>query len=161
MDWIGCKFKHEASKDCTRQEKCNYNLCQYQHKIGGEIKGKESNKVWKCKELNWNDEPCTFQSAFNIRFQNHMIAYHEIGGKHICDYCVFSITNRKELKKHIEDIHGENFLTCDGNCNDRLYEENSFTCDKCKDFACTICGKADTADNPSLDPKKSYCYGCV
>ena len=111
--------------------------------------------------MNWNDEPCTFESTVKLRFDNHMTAYHEIDGKHICDDCDFSSKDRKELKKHIENIHGQNFLTCDGNCNDRLYDENSFTCAKCSDFACIICGKADTTENPNLDPKKTYCYGCV
>ena len=90
-----------------------------------------------------------------------MTAYHELGWKHFCDECNFGTENRKELKTHIENIHGTKFLTCDGNCNDRLYQENAFTCEVCKDFACKICGLANTTENPSLDPRKTYCYGCI
>ena len=117
----------------------------------------EESKEWKCEELNWSDETCAFKTKVRIRFKNHMTAYYELGWKHFCDDCDFGSEDRKEFK----NIHRTNFLTCDGNCNDRLCTENPFTCKTCKDFACIICGLANATENLLLDPKKSYCYGCV
>ena len=65
------------------------------------------------------------------------------------------------LKEHIENNHSREFLTCDGNCNDRLYDENAFICETCKDYACIICGKTETPYNSLFDQEKTYCYGCV
>ena len=140
---LGCKFKHKVSKECPFQDKCYRKLCQYKHTDMGKDHREEIIKEWKCEELNWSDEPCAFKSTLRIRFKNHMTAYHELGWKHFCDECNFGTENRKELKTHIENIHGTKFLTCDGNCNDRLYEENAFTCDVCKDFARKDCGLAN------------------
>ena len=70
---------------------------------------------------------------------------------------VLSKFGRKELKEHIENNHSREFLSCDWNCNDRLYDENAFTCETCQDYACIICGKAETPDNSLFDQEKTNC----
>ena len=139
-------------------------MCLFRHKRdqGNNSNTREVvNKSWKCEELDWNDDPCVFKTLVKVRYQNHMKAYHEDGSIYYCDDCDLQTDDRKNLKDHVENIHGKTFLTCDGNCNDRLYDENAFTCETCKDYACVRCGKADTAENSALDPEKTYCYGCV
>ena len=111
-----------------------------------------------CIKVDVTKKTCVFKTPVKVRYQNHMKAYHEDGRIYYCDYCHLQTDDRKHLKDHVENIHGKTFLTCDGNCNDRLYDENAFTCETCKDY---VCGKADTAEHSALDPEKTYCYGCV
>ena len=167
---LGCKFKHETSPNCVYLRRCKNTLCQFKHDYIGTNKEENSDKashgeksagLWKCEELNFMDEQCAFYSTVKLRYKNHMKANHDIGNKYSCDDCEFEEENRKELIKHIEIKTNKKYLTCDGNCMDRLYEENSFTCGKCKDYACTTCGKANTNLNKDMDPKIPYCYGCV
>ena len=56
--------------------------------------------------------------------------------------CVMSVTSKKRIE-HIEVYHGTEFTTCSGNCTDRMYKENSFTCGGCETFLCVICSEAE------------------
>ena len=104
---------------------------------------------------------CEFQSCVELRLKNHMLAEHDIGEYFICDDCTFKAKDRSEMMKHIETNHGKDYQMCGGNCTDRMYKENSFTCGKCEAFLCTICSKTDVGENSDLDPTLSYCSACA
>ena len=72
-EFVGCKFKHEVSKNCINQGRCYRKLCQFRHRHEQD-NGVERNKVWKCTQLNWSDEPCAFASTVKVRYDNHTIA---------------------------------------------------------------------------------------
>ena len=66
---FGCKFKYEESDECSFQERCLKRLCQYRHH-----QSEGNQKTWKCKEKNWMDEPCEFESRLELRLKNRKIA---------------------------------------------------------------------------------------
>ena len=87
------------------------------------------------------NENCEFDSHVELSLKNNMLAEHEIGEYFTCDDCTFKAKERSEIMKHIETHHGNEYQMCGGNCTDRLYEENSFTCGTCIAFLCTISQK--------------------
>ena len=104
---------------------------------------------------------CEFESHVELRLKNHMVAEHEIGEYFNCEDCAFIAKERSEIMKHIGTHPGKEYQMCGGNCKDRLYEENSFTCGTCEAFLCTICSKTDIGENSDLDPALSYCSACA
>ena len=104
---------------------------------------------------------CAFESDVEIRLKNHMLAEHEIGEFYHCDDCDVKSKERSVMIRHIETLHGEGYRMCGGNCTDRLYEENSFTCGKCEELLCLICSKTDIGEKSNLDPSLAYCAACA
>jgi hypothetical protein len=68
---FGCKFQHEESKDCRFQRSCKNALCQFRHRDS-----EDEHESWKCKETNWMNAICEFQSCVELRLKNHMLAEH-------------------------------------------------------------------------------------
>ena len=153
---LGCMFKHAESMNCKYRDRCNNRLCQFRHQNSFEVKRK-----WKCDEQNWENESCEFQTEVELRLKNHIFGEHEIGEYFICDDCEFRVKERSSMVKHIEKDHGKVYETCNGNCSDRMYEENSFTCGKCESFLCIICSKTEISETSELDPELSYCSACA
>ena len=139
---FGCKFTHEESDECRFQGRCRNRLCQYRH-----CEGKQ--KTWKCRENNWMDGNCEFESRIELRLKNHMLAEHEIGEHFSCDDCDFVVVNRSEMIKNVETRHGKEYKLCGGNCADRMYRENSFICGKCEAFLCIICSRTEIGKKSS------------
>ena len=154
---FGCKFEHNESEICRFQERCRNALCQFRHNRVAE----ESMESWKCDQTNWMGEKCEFESCVEMRLRNHLLAEHEIGVYFKCDDCDFTEKDRGKLIEHIKNKHGQIYLTCGGNCSDRMYEENSFTCGQCDTFLCIICSRSDISENSALDPGLSYCSACA
>ena len=90
-----------------------------------------------------------------------MLAEHEIGDYFTCDECNFKVEDRGNLKEHIKVKHGTEFTICMGNCTDRMYKENSFTCGKCDTFLCVLCSKTKISESSQLDPELEYCWSCA
>ena len=153
---FGCKFKHEESQSCRFKGRCKNPLCQFRHQ-----EKEENISIWKCEEQNWNDEICMFETKVELRLKNHMLAEHEIGDYFICDECDFKVDDQGKLKEHFKVKHGKEFTVCMGNCTDRMYEENSFTCGKCETFLCALCSKTEISESSQLDPQLEYCWSCA
>ena len=85
--------------------------------------------------------------------KNHRLGEHGIGDTFTCDDCDFyaGAGDRSLLKQHIEKDHRRKYVTCGGNCSDRLYEENSFMCENCESILCKICAQSDNVE---------LCWGC-
>ena len=151
---LGCKFKHSWSEKCKYLSMCNNKLCQYQHDSMRREKENNIGKNYKCEELNFMDEVCKFKTSNELRFANHIKANHDLGENYQCDDCDYATENRKNLMDHIKENHNKEYIMCDGNCRDRLYEENCFNCEKCKEeLLCTVCSRADSLEN--------LCWGCA
>ena len=90
-----------------------------------------------------------------------MLSEHEIGEDFMCDECDFKEEDRGKLVEHIEVYHGTEFTTCSGNCTDRMYKENSFTCGGCETFLCVICSETEISESSLLDPELKYCWSCA
>ena len=104
---------------------------------------------------------CEFESRVELRLNNHMLSEHEIGEQFSCYDCDFGVVERSEMMKHVETSHGKEYQSCGGNCSDRMYEENSFICGKCKTVLCIISSRTEIGEKSSLDPSLSYCSACV
>ena len=140
---FGCKFRHAKSDQCKFGNNCKTRLCQFIHH--------DDPRTWKCKELNWEGQPCKFKTRFEVRFKNHSLGEHGIGEMFNCDHCDFQVGERVTLRKHIEEDHQTKYETCGGNCSDRMFEENTFTCDNCESVLCINCAQADNS---------KLCWGC-
>ena len=140
---FGCKFRHTKSDQCKYQENCKRKLCQYRHQ--------KDPSTWRCTELNWEGELCRFETTFEVRFENHKLGEHGIGENFNCDHCEFKVAERDWLKKHIEEVHKTKYETCQRNCSDRMYKENTFECENCKSVQCMLCSQSD---------KGELCWGC-
>ena len=53
---------------------------------------------------------CDYKSAFDSNLKNHYVKTHtesiQVGGKHKCSECIFSIETKTLLLKHIRKVHG-------------------------------------------------------
>ena len=140
---FGCKFRHAESEQCRYQNACKNRLCQFQHH--------RNLFTWKCKEVNWENKLCQFQTNFEVRMKNHMKGEHGIGDFFMCDQCDFQTSERGSLKQHTEKEHKTKHKTCGGNCSDRMYAENTFECVNCETVLCKVCSQSDNIE---------LCWGC-
>ena len=140
---FGCRFRHAQSAQCKFENNCENRLCQFRHQ--------NDPGTWTCKELNWEGKSCQFRTIFEVRFKNHSLAEHGIGDMFDCDHCDFQVGDRGKLRKHIEEQHQTKYVTCSGNCSDRMYEENTFKCVNCESILCMNCAQSDNSE---------LCWGC-
>ena len=136
---IGCKFKHEISKNCRYDKKCHINLCQFKHTPGFELEEnakevKDKEKGDKYNKYNQMDEYNQFDVYQEICLTICWSGYHkcmdhdednELLGvdvvkirddynnrrkeKFHCEKCNYLSTEMEEVKNHFLAKHEKEY----------------------------------------------------